>query len=116
MKAAEILRKLADLIDSNSQEGSAEAPANVVAHAELAPVEVDNTEGGTASTMIPPLQAKLELLKKSVGVDNVYDNQPCECGCDPCECECDELDTIKKHAGIPVIVQQEAGEDNDIVG
>jgi hypothetical protein len=109
MKAAEILRKLADLIDSNSQEGSAEAPANVVAHAELAPVEVDNTEGGTASTMIPPLQAKLELLKKSVGVDNVYDNQPCEC-------ECDELDTIKKHAGIPVIVQQEAGEDNDIVG
>jgi hypothetical protein len=116
MKAAEILRKLADLIDSHSDEGQVERPVNTVPHAELEPVEVDNTEGGEASTMIPPLQAKLELLKKSVGVDNVYDREDCDCGCDPCECSPDELDTIKKHAGIPVIAQHEAAEDNDITG
>lgn len=119
MKATEILRKLADLIDSHSDEGQVERPVNTVPHAELEPVEVDNTEGGEASTMIPPLQAKLELLKKSVGVDNVYDKEGCEtCGCTPCGCkqEPNELEVIKKHAGIPVIAQHEAAEDNDITG
>jgi hypothetical protein len=110
MKAAEILRKLADLIDNQGGE-TASTPV-----AGLEPVEVDHTDNTEASTMIPPLQAKLELLKKSVGIDNAYDEQGCGCGCDPCECGTDELETIKKHAGIPVIVQQEAGEDNDITG
>lgn len=109
MKAAEILRKLADMIDQHSDQP--EGPGNIVPHAELAPVEVDHTDNSEASTMIPPLQAKLELLKKSVGVDNVYDDE------ESCDSESpDELETIMKHAGIPVIVQQEAGEDNDITG
>ena len=104
MKAAEILRKLADLIDNQGGE-TASTPV-----AGLEPVEVDHTDNTEATTMIPPLQAKLELLKKSVGVDNVYDEESCD-GQDT-----DELETIKKHAGIPVIAQQEAGEDNDITG
>jgi hypothetical protein len=105
MKAAEILRKLADMIDNQSEPVTG-----------LEPVDVDHTDNTEAPTMVPPLQAKLELLKKSVGVDNVYDREDCDCGCDPCECGPDELDTIKKHAGIPVIVQHEAAEDNDITG
>ena len=55
--------------------------------------------------MVPPLQAKLELLKKATGVDSHYDSEGS-----------DELDDIKKLTGIKAVIQQEAGEDNDITG
>jgi hypothetical protein len=51
---------------------------------------------------IPPLQSKLEILKKSVGLDNVYDEEP------------DELDQMKKRAGIPLAVQQAAADDEPL--
>jgi hypothetical protein len=54
--------------------------------------------------MIPPLQQKLEILKKSAGMDNALDN------------ESDELGDIKKLTGIKAVIQHEASEDNDIVG
>ena len=112
MKAAEILRKLADVIDQHSSEG--DRPTNSVPHAELAPVDVDHTDNTESSVVIMPLQAKLELLKKSVGVDNVYDEQGCDCGCDPCECEPDELEVIKRHAGVPVAAVQEMSDDEPL--
>ena len=60
MKTAEILRKLADVIDQ--QESGAEArPTNSVPHAELEPVAVDNTDGTDPETMVPPLQQTLEV-------------------------------------------------------
>ena len=114
MKAAEILRKLADVIDQHSSEG--DRPTNSTPHAELAPVEVDHTDNTETTTFIAPLQAKLELLKKSVGVDNAYDEQGCGCGCDPCECGPDELETIKKHAGVPVVAVQEMADDEPFEG
>ena len=114
MKAAEILRKLADVIDQHSTEG--DRPANSVPHAELAPVEVDHPDNTETTTFIAPLQAKLELLKKSVGIDNAYDEQGCGCDCDPCECGPDELETIKKHAGVPVIAVQEMADDEPLEG
>ena len=118
MKAAEILRKLADMIDTHSDEGG--RPENSVPHAELAPVDVDNTDNTETTTFITPLQAKLELLKKATGVESHYDDEECEiCGASPCACnsaEDAELALMKQRAGIPVIVQQEAGEDNDVVG
>jgi hypothetical protein len=105
MKAAEILRKLADVIEQNSQEGS--RPTNSVAHAELAPVEVNTTDNTEVSTQIPPLQAKLELLKKSMGMDNAYDEAtPCDSAEDA------ELALMKQRAGIPQIVVQELGDDD----
>jgi hypothetical protein len=54
--------------------------------------------------MIPPLQQKLEILKKSVGMDNAMDGGS------------DELDDIKKLTGIRAVIDQEAGEDNDVLG
>jgi hypothetical protein len=54
--------------------------------------------------MIPPLQQKLEILKKTAGMDNAMD------------CGNDELDDIKKLTGIKAVVQHVAGEDNDITG
>lgn len=116
MKAAEILRKLADVIEQNSQEDS--RPTNSVPHAELAAVEVDSTDNTETSVQIPPLQAKLELLKKSMGMDNAYDSAQ-GCGCEePCDCAAqpDELSVIKQNAGIPVIAVQEMANDEPFEG
>lgn len=105
MKAAEILRKLADVIDQNSDQEP--QPTTV---SELIPVDVDNSDNTETTTMVPPLQAKLELLKKATGVENHYDNAECDCDDEP-----DELAVMKQRAGIsPAIVI--ASEDNDITG
>ena len=57
--------------------------------------------------MVPPLQMKLELLKKASGVDSHYDDE----GSAP-----DELAQVKKNAGLTAVIQHEASEDNDITG
>jgi hypothetical protein len=107
MKAAEILRKLADMIDQHGDEGSVERPENSVQHAELAPVEVDNTDNTETTVMVAPLQAKLELLKKATGVESHYDEAtPCDSAEDA------ELALMKQRAGIPQIVVQELGDDD----
>lgn len=113
MKAAEILRKLADMIDTHSDDSS---PENSVPHAGLEPVEVDHTDNTETSTFVAPLQAKLELLKKATGVESHYDEQGCDCGCDPCECGPDELDVIKQNAGIPVVAVADLADDEPFEG
>lgn len=92
MKAAEILRKLADLIDTHSD--GEQQPATLQA------VDVDTTDNTEVTTMVPPLQAKLELLKKATGVDNYYDEEtPCDSAEDA------ELALMKQRAGIaPAII------------
>lgn len=100
MKAAEILRKLADMIDQHSTEP--DRPKNSMSQAELEPVEVDNTDQTDTTTFVAPLQQKLELLKKSVGVDNIYDDEE----------GCDELEVIKNNAGIPSAAVQEMADDD----
>lgn len=110
MKASEILRKLADVIDQHSGE---DRPTNSVPHAELAPVEVDNTDNTETSVQIPPLQAKIELLKKSMGMDNAYDDSE-SCGCgenDTVEVPVDQVAQIKRMAGI-----QEMSDDEPYEG
>ena len=89
MKASEILRKLADVIDQrpvvvNINNG---APADTEKPTEE-PVADDEL-----GVMIPPLQQKIELAKKAHGVDSVYtqDEQP------------DELAVIKQNAGLRAI-------------
>ena len=54
MRAAEFLRKLADALAviENDRESSTPAEPEV---------------------MVPPLQQKIEILKKSQGIDNIYD-------------------------------------------
>jgi hypothetical protein len=108
MNIAEILRKLADTVDGVE---SADRPTNSVQHAELAPVEVDNTDNTEVSTQIPPLQAKLELLKKSMGMDNAYDEAtPCDSAEDA------ELALIKQRAGVPVVAVAEMADDEPFEG
>ena len=57
MKIAELLRNLADVIDLERQSSA----------------EVHSDEGDLApQRFVPPLQLKLELLKKAVDVNNIY--------------------------------------------
>ena len=112
MKAAEILRKLADMIDTHSDGAEQGRPENSMPHAELAQVDVDHTDATEPAAMVPPLQQKLDLLKQAVQGEQ----ETCPiCGATECGCEGpDELDIVKQNAGLPVIVAHIAGEDNDI--
>lgn len=74
MKISDILHKLAELVDTIDSDG---------VDSEL---QSDDT-----GIMVPPLQQQIELQKKEVGVDNVYDEQPEE----P-----DEIAVLKINAGV----------------
>ena len=98
MNAAEILRALADKLDSMGQPDDS-------TH-RLHQVDVDNTDHTDDAVMITPLQQKQELLKKAAGVESFYDEEDTK--------ESDPLDIVKKNAGMPVIIQDIGGEENDI--
>jgi hypothetical protein len=106
MNIAEILRGLADKIAS--MEVGQAAPTQSMGQAQLQPVEVDNADHTDDAVMIAPLQQKIELLKKSVGVPNAFDGA--ETGAP------DELDIIKKNAGVSPIAIQLAEEDEPFEG
>jgi hypothetical protein len=97
MKMADILRDLADLLDQNQETDPEQQSAQDT-------VEPDNTELDPNPVMVPPLQAKLELLKKATGVASQFDKES-DAG------QPDELDRVKNLAGIMV-----NSEDNDVVG
>lgn len=111
MKASEILRKLADVLDTQ-QPDSEQTPNRAV----LTPAEPESGEGEHINTksMVAPLQQKLELLKKGVGLDNAFDNGDIQSATQPCDAESDELDIIKKHAGIKPVVVQIASDDEPL--
>jgi len=108
MRASEILRKLADVIDSQESGQVVQQAEPVAAHPNvrvaLAPAEEPAAEQPqvAVTTFVPPLQAKIELLKKAVDVDSVYDQGG------------DELAQMKKRAGINPVVTDEAGSDEPL--
>jgi len=137
MKIGEILRKIADAVDAeegittqaadprlqNQAElvAIAQEPVEVVANAEA---EKPSPNGRTASgndkepeeLFIPPLQQKQELLKKAVGVENIYDDgRPGDASDENAEAptpeEEDLLQRIKRMAGVPVAAVQELSND-----
>jgi hypothetical protein len=108
MKMADILRSVADLLDQEGDEQS-QNPANMEKSADDFQHDVtDGAESGDQEVelgaMMPPLQQKLEILKKSAGMDNAFDQGS------------DELSDIKKLTGVKAVIQHIGGEDNDIVG
>ena len=108
MRASEILRKLADVIDSQEAGQAVQQSAPQAAHpnvrVELAPAEQPAAEQPqtAVTTFVPPLQTKIELLKKAVDVDSIYDKGG------------DELAQMKKMAGINPVVADEAGSDEPL--
>jgi hypothetical protein len=105
MKAAEILRKLADMIDQHSDQGE-DANPNSEQHKELAPVEANISDESDSSVMVPPLQAKIEILKKATGIASYYDNDTEEMP--------DELSRIKQNAGIQPVIIHIASDDEPL--
>jgi hypothetical protein len=116
MKLSDFMRDIADLIDqkmgqggtdeigrSLGSEGGDVMRSKTMQRMEPVPQPEANTNNDD-TVMVPPLQAKLEILKKSEGIPNVYDK-----GSDA------ELAAIKKNAGLTT-AQKEASEDNDITG
>jgi hypothetical protein len=137
MKIGEILRKIADAVDADegittqAADPRLQNPAELVAIAQepvevVANVETDkpSPNGTTAAgndrepddLFIPPLQQKQELLKKAVGVENIYDDgRPGDASDENAEAptpeEEDLLQRIKRMAGVPVAAVQELSND-----
>lgn len=77
MKIADVLRKLADTVeqygsDQSHPDEKIVNPANMIAVDD--DCGCDDTQNQPDDVMVPPMQLKLELLKKAVGVDNIYDD------------------------------------------
>ena len=94
MKMADLLRQLADKLDG------IEGPN---ASARTDPEQSTDDGSEEQPVMINPQQAKLELLKKGVGVESEYDNE-----------DNTELDVIKKNAGISPAVIHAASDDEPL--
>ena len=111
MRAAEILRQMADMIDQKSQ--PQQQPAG---DSDLIPVPTD--------TFLPPLQGKYELLKKAVGVDNTFDENVGRVADDPeasnrkvTPMEPDEqaaLNRMKRAAGVSAFITSELSDDEPL--
>jgi hypothetical protein len=102
MRLADIMRDIVDLLDQHEGQG-ADMSQNTTQQ-RMTPAQVAEPELDDNPVMLPPLQAKLEILKKSEGIPSVYDQQ-----------DNNELAAIKKNAGLTA-AQHEAAEDNDITG
>ena len=127
MRIADILRTLANNLEH--AEGGApdpriQNPAELLDVQVIADVDGPSPNGTTASgndkepeeLFLPPLQQKQELLKKAVGVENVYDDgrpgKQGDANADaPTPEEEDLLDRIKRMAGVPVAAIQELSND-----
>jgi hypothetical protein len=130
MKIADILRTLANNLDHS--QGGAPDP-RIQNPAELLDVTVvdsssvgQDTNNKTAfgndknpEIFMPPLQQKQELLKKAVGVENVYDDGTPEEQHEESTPEDDDMsaerddivDRIKRLSGIPTAAIQELSND-----
>lgn len=110
MNIAELLRKLADMVDQHSVPADAEKPV-------LSPPDQEPTPEPTFDKMVPPLQQKMELLKKVAGVPSEFDDKESDAvvvgTSDGCGDDDDEIAIMKRNAGL---VAHEASEDNDITG
>jgi hypothetical protein len=96
MKMAELLRQLADKIDSIEQDKPAMlAPQDTQEPEDDSPEEVGK--------FMAPNQQKLELLKKGVGVKSEFDDEGDA-----------ELDAVKRNAGISPAVVHIASDDDPL--
>lgn len=72
MRAAEFLKSLINQAQQTQQSG---VTINIGTINIDTPVSADDSDSDSVDVMVPPLQQKIELLKKNAGLDNVYDQQ-----------------------------------------
>ena len=116
MKASEILHGLAELL-AGLEQGKDQDPTQSLSTpvSKYTPDTQEPASIQQAGTFVPPLQAKIELLKKAVEVDSIYDQAgPDEdltgYGAD----NEDDLDRMRKMAGINPVVADEAASDEPL--
>jgi hypothetical protein len=135
MKIADVLRRLASTLDGHAQGGSPDPgiqnPAELQAVPSgqhtvvVAPAAEKPSPGGVTASgndenpeiFLPPLQQKQELLKKAVGVENVYDDGTPEQQHEQEQQEAqeeDELERIKRSAGLNAVVVSELGDSEPL--
>ena len=114
MRFEEILRALADTIEQDNQPAQ---PQVAVVEPEPSGEVVDHQGAAEQpdGVFIPPLQLKIELLKKAVDVDNVYDHTA-ELDADVHRQEIpvkeDEIVALRRAAGInPAVIQELANDE-----
>lgn len=122
MRASEIIRKIADVLDA--QEANQSSNTEITNRPAQADVEVGqptDTQGieGQAEvnvkSMVAPLQQKLDLMKKLAGVE-VAPTDVAVDGEEACGEPHDELSIIKQNAGIKPAVIAIADEDEPYEG
>ena len=106
MKPSEILRSLADMIDARQQAANPMSEPGALSP-EVEPaieIEPEHEDNGLAhqpdDLFVPPLQLKIELLKKATGVDNIYADEEEE---QSQANSYDELNMIRKNAGLELL-------------
>lgn len=127
MKIADILRSMLDAVERNDVVQSVPAARDDLQNFSDPAEVASNNIPDPHDVFIPPLQTKLELLKKAVGVENIYDNgtdaeqesaaEDQEIGCPDSQQETSfesELAKMKKSAGINPGVMQELSNDEPL--
>lgn len=110
---SQLFRQLADMIDAKQSVANEPDSEDYLSEPESGGEH--HADGEQPDDLfVPPLQLKMELLKKAVGVDNIYDgDEPSE---EDEEQHCyGELEAIKRNAGlIDPIVMAELGDDEPL--
>jgi hypothetical protein len=112
MKSSEILGALRDLVDkiSSSEETTPvvnQFPVDTTKRFVTINVNTESPEASKTSneppldTMVPPLQQKMELLKRAVDIDNVFDGTSVDKTTNGQDDYKQEINSITKNAGIP---------------
>lgn len=109
MKSHEFIQAAAQMIGALA--GEQEAAPIQPNRAVLTPAEAELDDTSEKTTMIAPLQQKLELLKKAVDVDSYYDDHD-DSGQAEVEVDVvpDEVEDMKRLAGIMIL----GGDDSDV--
>ena len=87
---ADLLRDLADQLDLGEPSGASKRPGRNIA------VDDGDVEDPEGNEYLPPLQAKLELLKRAEGLPNTYGEKDEECE-DDYE---NQMSVVKRNAGM----------------
>ena len=120
MRFEEILRALADTIEQHGtgEDNTVQPDAAVVIEPEAGEVVNPNGEAEQPDgIMIPPLQLKIELLKRAVDVDNVYDHTAELDAYDVAQeiaapIKEDEIVALRRAAGLnPAVIQELANDE-----
>lgn len=124
----DLMRKLADLINSQASGAELGDEPNGAESGSNDPDAVMHDETGKelvkqpTNKQVPPLQLKLELLKRAVGVENLYaegnqdtDPEASNYKTTPMtEEETDALESMKRAAGVNALIRNEMSDDEPL--